>query len=110
VTTIEFGHVGIGGGYGYNLVLGRKWLLHASILPTVVVYNRNKMIVNGEEKEAAHVRFNMIFNERLAVVYNFSQRFFAGATLVMNNSVFDDKNVVVNQNKWRARAFLGMRF
>ena len=110
VTTIKFGHVGIGGGYGYNLVLGRKWLLHASILPTVVVYNRNKMIVNGEEKEAQHIRVNMIFNERLAVVYNFSSRFFAGANLVMNNSVFDDKNVTVNQNKWRARVFLGMRF
>ena len=49
-------------------------------------------------------------NERLAVVYNFSSRFFAGANLVMNNSVFDDKNVTVNQNKWRARAFFGMRF
>ena len=80
------------------------------MLPTAVVYNRNKMIVNGEHKEARQVRFNMIFNERLAVVYNFSLRFFAGATLVMNNSVFDVKNVVVNQNKWRARAFLGMRF
>ena len=108
--TIEFGHIGIGGGYGYNLVLGRKWLLHASLLPTVVAYNRNKMIVNGEEKEAQHIRFNMIFNERFAVVHNFSMRFFAGATFVMNNSVFDDKNVVVNQNKWLARAFLGMRF
>jgi hypothetical protein len=51
----------------------------------------------------------MIFNERLAVVYQFSHRFFAGATLVMNNSIFDDKSVVVNQNKWRARAFIGMR-
>ena len=91
-------------------MLGRKWLLHASLLPTVVVYNRNKMILNGEDKEAQHVRFNMIFNERLAVVYNFSMRYFAGATLVMNNSVFDDKNVVVNQNKWRARAFIGVRF
>jgi hypothetical protein len=109
-TTIKFGHIGLGGGYGYNFVLGRKWLLHASILPTVVVYNRNKMILNGENKEAQNIRFNMIFNERLAVVYNFSMRFFAGATLVMNNSVFDDKNVVINQNKWRARAFLGMRF
>ena len=108
--TIEFGHIGLGGGYGYNLVLGRKWLLHASLLPTAVVYNRNKMIVNGENKEAQNIRFNVIFNERLAVVYNFSLRYFAGATLVMNNSVFDDKNVVVNQNKWRARAFIGMRF
>ena len=108
--TIEFGHIGLGGGYGYNLVLGRKWLLHASMLPTVVVYNHNKMIVNDEQKKAQDVRFNMIFNERLAVVYNFSLRLFAGATLVMNNSIFDDKNVVINQNKWRARAFLGMRF
>jgi hypothetical protein len=108
--TIKFGHIGLGGGYGYNLVLGRKWLLHASLLPTVVVFNRNKLIVNGENKEAECIRFNMIFNERLAVVYNFTQRFFAGATLVMNNSVFDDKNVVINQNKWRARAFIGIRF
>ena len=51
----------------------------------------------------------MIFNERAAVVYNVSPRFFAGLTLVMNNSVFDDDVVVVNQNKWRARAFVGLR-
>lgn len=108
-TRIYVGHVGIGGGYGYNWVLGRKWLLHFSMLPTFVVYNRNNMTVNDVRKEAEHMRFNMIFNERVAVVHNFSSRYFAGATLVMNNSVFDDANVVVNQNKWRARAFFGLR-
>lgn len=106
---IDFGHIGIGGGYGYNLVLAKKWLLHISMLPTVVVYNRNNMTVNGESKKAQHMRFNMIFNERAAVVHNFSPRYFAGATLVMNNSLFDDENVTINQNKWRARAFFGMR-
>ena len=55
------------------------------------------------------MRFNMIFNERVAIVRNFSSRYFAGATLVMNNSIFDDNVVVVNQNKWRARAFFGLR-
>ena len=79
------------------------------MLPTFVVYNRNKMTVNGVDKEAQHMRFNMIFNERAAVVYHFSPSYFAGATLVMNNSVFDDDAVVVNQNKWRARVSLGMR-
>ena len=108
-TRIYIGHVGIGGGYGYNWVLGRKWLLHISMLPTFVVFNRNNMTIRGERKEAKHMRFNMIFNERAAVVYNFSPRYFAGATLVMNNSVFDDDLVVVNQNKWRARAFFGLR-
>ena len=106
---IRIGHVGIGGGYGYNLVLGQKWLLHLSVLPTFVVYNYNKLTVNGERREAKHMHFNMIFNERAAVVYNFSPRYFAGATLVMNNSVFDDEVVTVNQNKWRARAFFGFR-
>ena len=106
---IYVGHVGIGGGYGYNWVLGKKWLLHFSMLPTFVVYNRNNMTVNGDRKKAKQMRFNMIFNERLAVVHNFSPRYFAGATLVMNNSIFDDDVVVVNQNKWRARAFFGLR-
>ena len=106
---IYTGHFGIGGGYGYNWVLGKKWLLHFSALPTFVVYNRNNFTVNGERKNAKHMRFNMLFNERVAVVRNFSPRFFAGVTLVMNNSVFDDDAVVINQNKWRARAFIGVR-
>jgi len=106
---VDIGHFGIGGGYGYNWVLGKKWLLHFSMLPTVVVYNRNNFTVNGERKVAKRMRFNMIFNERAAIVYNFSPRYFIGATLVMNNSIFDDENVVVNQNKWRARASFGMR-
>lgn len=103
------GHFGIGGGYGYNWVLSKKWLLHFSMLPTFVVYNRNNMTVRGDRKKAQHIRFNMIFNERAAIVHNFSPHYFAGATLVMNNSVFDDDVVVINQNKWRVRAFLGMR-
>jgi hypothetical protein len=106
---IDVGHIGIGGGYGYNWVLAEKWLLHLSLLPTGVIYNRNKFTVNGERKEAQRMRLNMIFNERLAIVRNFSSRYFAGATLVMNNSIFDDDAVVVNQNKWRARAFFGVR-
>ena len=106
---IYLGHIGIGGGYGYNWVLGEKWLLHFSMLPTFVVFNRNNMTVNGVRKKAKHMRFNMIFNERVAVVRNLSPRYFIGATLVMNNSIFDDDVVVVNQNKWRARAFFGMR-
>jgi hypothetical protein len=108
-TRIYIGHFGIGGGYGYNWVFGKKWLLHFSMLPTFVIYNRNNLTVNGERKEAHRTRLNMIFNERAAIVRNFSPRYFAGITLAMNNSIFDDDIVVVNQNKWRARAFFGIR-
>ena len=106
---IYIGHLGIGGGYGYNWVLDKKWLLHFSLLPTFVVYNRNNMTVNDVRKEAEHIRFNMIFNERAAVLYNISPRYFVGTTAVVNTSLFQDDNVTVNQNKWRARAFFGMR-
>lgn len=114
--SMKVGHIGIGGGYGFNWVPGKKWLLHLSLLPTVVVYNNNNLSVNGESIDAQRIRLNMIFNERAAIVYNFSlkkhskaSRYFAGATLVMNNSIFDDKAVTINQNKWRARAFIGVR-
>ena len=108
-TRIYIGHLGIGGGYGYNWVVGKKWLFHFSMLPTFVVYNRNNFTVNGERKRAQHIRFNMIFNERAAIIYKFSSRYFAGLTLAMNNSIFDDEYVVVNQNKWRVRGFFGLR-
>jgi len=51
----------------------------------------------------------MIFNERIAIVWNFSPRYYAAATLNMSNSIFDDNVMVVNQNKWRARATFGVR-
>ena len=115
---IHIGLLGLGGGYGYNWALGKKWLLHFSMLPTFVIYNHNYMIVNDERRNAKHFSLGMIFNERAAVVYNFSAgrankferspRYFAGTTLTMSNSFFDN-DVTVNQNKWRARAFIGMR-
>ena len=106
---IHIGLLGLGGGYAYNWVLGKKWLLHFSMLPTFVVYNHNYMTLNDVRKDAQHFRLGMIiFNERAAIIYNFSPRYFAGATLTMSNSFFDN-DVTVNQNKWRARAFVGLR-
>lgn len=106
---IGVGHIGIGGGYGYNLVLGRKWLINLSLLPTFVVYNRNKLTINDESQYANKMRFNMLFNERAAIVYNISPHYFAGLTAIVNNSLFVDKAVTVHQNKWVAHAFVGVR-
>ena len=106
---LSIGHIGIGGGYGYNFVLGRKWLLNLSVLPTIVVYNRNKISVDGERIKASHMRFDMLFNERAAVVYNFSTRYFAGVNALANNSLFGGKDVTIHQSKWAAHAFVGVR-
>ena len=106
---IYVGHIGIGGGYGYNLVLGKKWLFNLSVLPTFVVYNRNKLTINDESRHAGRMKLNMLFNERLAIVYNFSPRYFVGLNGVANNSLFVDDAVTAHQSKWVAHAFVGMR-
>jgi len=114
---IKARHLGIGGGYGYNLVVasasgaekGRGWVFHLSAMPTIVVLNYNSLIINGVRKEAEAMRLNMIINERAAVVYNVSPRYFISLTGHMSNSIFNDNVVVINQNKWSAKASFGVR-
>ena len=106
---LGIGHLGIGGGYGYNLVLRKKWLFHLSFVPTIVVYNHNSITVDGERVKVSHLRFDMLFNERAAIVYNFSPRYFIGINALANNSLFSGKHVTFHQSKWDAHAFIGMR-
>ena len=109
---LTFANVALGGGYGYNFVFGQRsqWLLHLSVLPSLVVYKHNRLTVNGEEMKDHGLCFNMLFNERVAVVYHFTPRFNAGASLIMSNSIYNNDNIKINQNKWLARAFFGVRF
>ena len=109
---LTFANVALGGGYGYNFVFGKhsQWLLHLSALPSLVVYKHNRLTVNGDEMKDHGLCFNMLFNERASVVYHFSPRYNVGASLIMSNSIYNNDNIKINQNKWLARAFFGVRF
>jgi len=102
-------HLGVGGGYAYNLVAWKKWLFHVTVMPTIAVLNLNSMTVNEEKVRRQNFRLNMLFNERVSIVYNFSPRYFLCFNAIIQNTLFDDKVLVVNQNKWRARASIGVR-
>ena len=108
---LTFANVALGGGYGYNFVFGKhsQWLLHLSALPSAVLYKHNKLTVNSEEMRDNRMCFNMIFNERASVVYHFSPRLNTGASLIMSNSIYDNGDIKLNQNKYLARAFIGFR-
>ena len=108
---LTFANVGIGAGYGYNFVFGRhsQWLLHVSEMPTFVVYKHNKLTVNNENKKDSRASLNLIFNQRASLVYHFSPRYNIGSSLLLSHSLFNDSKVVVRQNKWLARVFLGLR-
>ena len=106
---IYVGHLGIGGGYGYNLVVGRNWLIHLSALPTLVISNRNNIKVDGQRRDMATKFPDLILAERAAIVRNFGNKYFAGATLVMTNSLLGDDDIDINYRKWRTRLFIGVR-
>lgn len=108
---LAFTNVALGIGYGYNFVFGKhsQWLLHFSMLPSVVVYKHNSLTVNNDKKKDHGLCLNMIFNERAALVYHFSSRYNVGASLMMSSSIYNNDNITLNQNKWLAHAFLGLR-
>lgn len=108
---LTFNNFAVGGGYGYYLVLGNRsqWLYHLSALPSTVPSRHNMLTVNNNRIKEHGLSINMIFNERAAIVYHFSLRYFAGTSMMMSNSIFDNDKVTVNQNKWLARAFFGFR-
>ena len=107
LTTIN---VAVGGGYAYNLVIKKRWLLHISAMPHIVVFARNRLTV-GDVRQRAPFRFPSLINVgRIAAVRNFKNSFI-GVTSVINlwhNG--DGDEMMVESLKWRVRLFYGVRF
>ncbi len=106
---LKTSNYGIGAGYGYNFVPGRNWLLHISALPTFIILSTTSFYV-GDVKMSMPYHFpEVIIVGRGAVVKQFG-RWFAGMTMVYNFTSKGDKEQLMLQNqKWRVRLFVGVR-
>lgn len=101
--------LGIGGGYGYNLVLRHQWMLHASLTPEIVVFNRSNVWLNGEKTKMPYRFPNFMTVARGAVVHNWD-RYFLAASIVFNYCDMGDYDRMrLFQFKWRLRATFGLR-
>lgn len=102
--------IGIGAGYGYNLVAGKRWLFHLSLLPTFDFYIHSRLKENGERINL-HYRFpSLITTGRGAAVYSWRNQFDV-ASLIYNYSVVGDRDQLqVRRSKWRVRFTYGFRF
>lgn len=106
---LEYFNLGIGGGYGYNLVRGR-WLLHGSLTSEVVAVSYSRMEAEGERMRMPYRFPNFIVQGRVAAVYHWGAQF-AGITAVSHFSQTGDRDELsIHSVKWRARAFFGFRF
>lgn len=103
--------IGLGGGYGYNWVPWRRFMLHASFLPTVVVAAFNRFAVDGEYERVPFSFPEFILTERVAATYYFNDRHFASLTFVMTNSIFASRReFTMHYDRWRLRVCYGFRF
>lgn len=108
-TKLNMIHLGIGVGYGYNFVVARRWLIHLSTVPELVVFSRSRLTVD-DTKEKSPYRFpNITTVGRIGVVRHFS-RYFVGMTAVVNTTTTGDRDQLwLNTVKWRARMFFGIK-
>lgn len=102
-------NLGIGGGYGYNLVLHRI-MIHASMTSELVVGNWSR-VKTAEGKTKMPWRFpNFIVQGRIAALYNWKRSFIGFSSTSNFSSMGDKKQLDILQLHWLARAFYGFRF
>ena len=106
---IGAGHLGLGGGYAYNYVAGKHWLLHASATPSIIVWSADKITINGERRYVDTKFPTVMLNERAAVVYFINPRHFIGVNAVASNLLKYNNITGMRQSKWLARMFYGVR-
>lgn len=106
---IKYVNIGLGGGYGYNLVLGRV-MLHASVISELVVANFSRASLENEEAKMPWRFPNFIVQARVGALYNW-RKSFIGLTATSNFTSMGDKDQLDILNvRYLARAFYGFRF
>ena len=103
-------NVAVGAGYAYNFALRRKWLLHLSATPQLVVFSRARLLVDGD-RQRAPFKFPAIANVgRIAAVHSFGNSFMGFYAVVNTWNMGDRDKMGTSIIKWRIRLFYGIRF
>lgn len=104
--------LGLGVGYGYNIVPTSNWLVHLSTLPTIIVWKDMNMEDDGYSSRGSHPFSlpNMLVTGRVSVIHYFGNQF-TGFTAVVNHSHLGQSGSdMVDHTKWRVRLLYGIRF
>lgn len=104
--------LGIGGGYAYNIVPNKKWMIHLSLMPTIVVWRDMNMENDGYTARGSHPFSlpNMLTTARLSIIHYHGKQF-TGVTAVLNHSHLGQSGAdMFDHLKWRIRLLYGIRF
>jgi len=102
-------HIGLGCGYAYNLVAGKKWLMHLSVIPNIMLWSGNKIEMDGEEINTETKFPTVLMNSRIGVVHYFTRRSFMGFSGMVQSLLKRKARTELLESKWMVRMFYGMR-
>lgn len=107
--TIKHQYLGIGAGYGYNLILFKNWLFHLSLLPECLVYAHGTASNNTKNQRMSYRFPDFYLVSRFAVVHHF-RHFFTGLSAVLYTTDIGNKYIInIKNTKWRAKFFIGFK-
>ena len=107
--TLKSLNFAIGGGYGHNFCIGRRWMLHLSSLPTLVVYDHSNISGDATTTKAQLHFPNFFIANRGALLYSW-KRNFAGASGTLDfSNIGNSRQLEFYNLKWRVRLFYGFR-
>lgn len=111
---IDMNAFSLGAGYGYNLVAGKHWLLHATVQPSFMVWNNYKLhTTNSEGKEEVNKmatdRINFFVVGRIGAIYSWNKYFLGLTSVVQHSKCGKDNDFAMRDTQWQARAFFGWR-
>ena len=108
---LSFSHINIGAGYAYNYVFGqRHCLLHASLIPMLNVWHRNRLYNTMADGRRLHQSLSLDAVSRVGFVYNFD-RYLMGVQYCFDYSFSPcEESLVVHALDYTQRFFVGVRF
>lgn len=106
---INYRSLNIGMGYAYNWVLGRRWMLHGSFLPSFSTFKRARLKFPTHTDRLSVDKVNVGGIARLGVLWDRSRNF-AGFTTIINMYNMGQKPVDISSFYIRNRIFYGVRF
>lgn len=103
------GHLSLGIGYAYNFVLPHNWLIHASVMPYIIIRNKAICRFGGEEQEWKTNFPQYMIIARAAAIRSW-ERWFTGLTAhFMYSHVGSPSLIEINNRQWHLMAVVGFR-
>jgi hypothetical protein len=107
-------NIGIGAGYGYNFVPNSShrgdWLIHFSVLPTLLVYTKSSITIGETDTRLERHFPEGLVTTRAAVVRQIGRNKFVGLSAVYDvNSIGHRDKMSIRNQKWFARLYFGLR-